>query len=144
MSTTATSTAPALLGYHHLGLTVRDIEASEAWYTETLGLTRAFVEKHNNETGYAIVMTRPGTSLYLGLDYHKQADRQRFDARRTGLDHLAFAVSSAEEVHAWAAHFAELGVDHDPVVEAVEPMPLALVVVRDPDGISIEIIWTGV
>jgi catechol 2,3-dioxygenase-like lactoylglutathione lyase family enzyme len=135
-------TCPGLAGYHHLGLTVRDVEASEAWYAEVLGLGRAFVEKHDNGTGYAVVMTPPDTSFFLGLDHHDEADRQVFDARRTGLDHLAFAVSSSEEVHAWAARFAALGVDHDPVKESDDPMPLAMVTARDPDGIALELIWT--
>lgn len=103
------SDAPDLAGYHHLGLTVRDVEASEAWYAATLGLVRAFVEKHDNETGYAVVLTRPGTSFFLGLDHHADADRQAFDPRRTGLDHLALAVSSKEQVHAWAAHLDRCG-----------------------------------
>lgn len=87
------SNAPTLAGYHHLGLTVRDIAASEAWYADTLGLVRAFVEKHDNESGYAVVMTSPGTSFFLGLDHHAEADRQVFDARRTGLDHVAFGAA---------------------------------------------------
>jgi len=134
---------PALGGYHHVGLTVRDIEASEAWYAETLGLVRAFVEKHDNDTGYAVVMTRPGTSFFLGLDHHQDADCQHFDPRRTGLDHLALAVASAEQVHAWSRHLDALGIDHNPVLESTEPMPLAMVLFRDPDGIVIELIWTG-
>lgn len=137
------SNAPALAGYHHLGITVRDVDASEAWYAQTLGLVRAFVEKHDNETGYAVVMTRPGTSFFLGLDHHRDADRAMFDARRTGLDHFAIAVQSPQEVHAWAAHLDALGVEHDGVVETDDPMPLAMIVLRDPDGISIELIWTG-
>jgi catechol 2,3-dioxygenase-like lactoylglutathione lyase family enzyme len=137
------NTAPPLTGYHHLGLTVRDVDASEAWYAEVLGLSRAFVEKHDNGTGYAVVMTRPGGSFFLGLDHHDEADRQVFDARRTGLDHLAFAVPSSEEVHAWAARFEALGVDHDPVKEIDDPMPLAMLTARDPDGIALELIWTG-
>lgn len=137
------SDAPALAGYHHLGITVRDIDASEAWYTKTLGLVRAFVEKHDNDTGYAVVMTRPGTSFFLGLDHHHDADRKMFDPARTGLGHFALAVTSADEVRAWAAHLDALGVEHEPVFEANEPMPLALVQLRDPDGIAIELIWTG-
>lgn len=136
-------TTPTLAGYHHLGLTVRDIEASEAWYGKTLGLTRAFVEKHDNETGYAVVMTNPDTGFFLGLDHHADADRQPFDARRTGLDHVAFAVPGRQEIHDWAAHLDDLGVDHDPVVEGANPMPFAMVIARDPDGISLELIWTG-
>ena len=137
------SDAPALAGYHHLGLTVRDIDRSEAWYAETFGLVRAFVEPHDNSSGYAIVMTRPGTHFFIGLDHHQDADRQAFAPNRTGLDHLAFAATSAAEVEEWAAHFDRLGVDHDPLLVTDDPMPLALVQVRDPDGIPIEVIWTG-
>ncbi len=134
---------PALAGYHHLGITVSDVDASEAWYARTLGLTRAFVEKHDNDTGYAVVMTRPGTAFFLGLDHHHDADRKPFDARRTGLDHLALAVAGRDEVHRWADHLDQIGVAHDPVVETDDPMPLSLVLLRDPDGIPIELIWTG-
>jgi len=35
------TTAPALTGFHHLGLTVRAIDDSEAWYAEVLGMVRA-------------------------------------------------------------------------------------------------------
>ena len=137
------SDAPQLAGYHHLGITVRDIDVSEAWYCRTLGLARAFVEKHDNDTGYAVVLMRPGTSFFLGLDHHNEADRQMFDPRRTGLDHFALAVASSEEVHAWVAHLDALGVEHEPVIESTDPMPLTMVLLRDPDGIVIELIWTG-
>ena len=65
-----TRSAPALIGLQHLGLTVRDVVASEAWYTKVLGLVRAFVEPHGAGDGYAVVMTRPGTGLFMGLDHH--------------------------------------------------------------------------
>ncbi len=137
------SAAPPVAGYHHLGLTVRDIDASEAWYVETFGFVRAFVEKHDNDTGYAVVLTCPGTSFFLGLDHHHEADRQLFDSRRTGLDHLALAVATPAEVHAWAAHLDDAGVEHEPVIESDDPMPMAMVLLRDPDGIVIEIMWSG-
>ncbi len=139
------STAPALAGYHHVGITVTDIDTSESWYTETLGLARAFVEPHagSQDGGYAVVMTRPGTAFFLGLDHHAEADKLPFDARRTGLDHLALAVSTPAEVHAWAAHLDAIGVDHGPVIEGDEPMPSAAVHFVDPDGIPIELMWVG-
>jgi catechol 2,3-dioxygenase-like lactoylglutathione lyase family enzyme len=68
-----TLTVPSLTGVQHLGLTVRDIVLSEAWYTEVLGLVRAFVEPHSAGDGYAVVMTRPGSGLFLGLDHHPGA-----------------------------------------------------------------------
>ena len=137
------STAPTITGYHHLGLTVRDVEASEAWYSEVLGLVRAFVEPHGNGTGYAVVMTRPGIGLFLGLDHHADADREVFDARRTGLDHLALALPTRADLDEWVAHLDAVGVAHDPVHEASDPVPFALVVLRDPDGIPIELVHFG-
>ena len=47
----STRPAPAVSGLHHLGLTVRDIVASEAWYTKVLGLVRAFIEPHGTGDG---------------------------------------------------------------------------------------------
>ena len=139
------STEPALAGYHHVGITVTDVETSESWYSKTLGLVRAFVEPHAGSQGggYAVVMTRPGTPFFLGLDHHAEADKLPFDARRTGLDHVALAVSAHEEVHAWAAHLDAIGVEHGPVIEGDEPMPSALVHFLDPDGVPIEVLWIG-
>jgi glyoxylase I family protein len=141
------TTAPPLSGYHHLGITVSDVEASEAWYARTLGLVRAFTEAHAgtdpDNGGYAIVMTRPGTGFFIGLDHHVEADKLPFDPRRTGLDHVALAASSAEEVHAWAAYLDSIGVEHGPVIEGNDPMPNAAVHMVDPDGVPIELMWVG-
>jgi glyoxylase I family protein len=146
MTTTAeaspsTLTVPSLTGVQHLGLTVRDIVASEAWYTSVLGLVRAFVEPHSTGDGYAVVMTRPGTGLFLGLDHHPDADREMFNPLRTGLDHVAFGVASREDMDTWISHLDAMGVEHDALFESAEPLPHALVVLRDPDGIAIELFW---
>src|SRR4029434_3464791 len=39
-------TTPALAGFHHVDLTVSDVEASETWYARVLGFQRIFLEKH--------------------------------------------------------------------------------------------------
>jgi catechol 2,3-dioxygenase-like lactoylglutathione lyase family enzyme len=135
--------APTVTGLHHLGLTVRDIVASEAWYTQVLGLVRAFVEPHGTGGGYAVVMTRPGTGLFVGLDHHPGADREQFSPLRTGLDHLSLQVTSRDDIDKWIAHLDVLGVEHGVLFESVEPAPHALVVFRDPDGIPIELLWFG-
>jgi len=134
---------PAVAGLHHVGLTVRDIAASEAWYTRVLGLVRAFVEPHGTGVGYAVVMTRPGTGLFLGLDHHPDADREIFSQLRTGLDHLALQVDSRTEIDDWIKHLDAIGVEHGALFESAEPAPHALVVFRDPDGIPIELFWFG-
>ena len=152
MTTTTTTTtesspsnraAPDLAGLQHFGLTVRDVVASEAWYTEVLGLVRAFVEPHASGDGYAVVMTRPGTGLFIGLEHHPDVDTERFSPRRIGLDHLAVQVPSREAIDEWTAHLEAIGIEHEAVVEKTEPVRLALVLVRDPDGIPIELFWFG-
>lgn len=135
--------APTVTGLHHLGLTVRDIAASEAWYTEVLGLVRVFVEPHGTGNGYAVVMTRPGTGLFVGLDHHPDADQEMFRALRTGLDHLALALACREDLDEWITYLDTLGVEHGAVFENEQPAPHALLVFHDPDGIPIELIWFG-
>lgn len=134
---------PTVTGLAHLGLTVRDIGASEAWYTQVLGLVRLFVERHGTGDGYAVVMTRPGTGLFLGLDHHPDADGEMFSPLRTGLDHLALQVSSRADLDEWRRHLDALGVEHGEVLETAEPAAHALFSFRDPDGIPIELFWFG-
>jgi glyoxylase I family protein len=136
------TTTPPLAGFHHLGLTVRDIDDSESWYADALGMVRAFVEPHPTGGGHTVVVTRPGTALFLGLDYHPQADRRRFDARRTGLDHVALRLDGRSDLDAWVARLDALGIQHGPVHENDEPA-FAAVVVHDPDGIPIELFWSA-
>lgn len=142
-SSPSTRAVPTVTGVHHLGLTVRDVVASEAWYTQVLGLVRAFVEPHRTGDGYAVVMTRPGTGLFVGLDHHPDADRELFSPLRTGLDHLALQLPSREDIDEWIAHLDAIGVEHEALSESEEPAPHGLVMFRDPDGIPIELFWFG-
>jgi hypothetical protein len=43
----------------------------------------------------------------------------------------------------WISHLDAMGVEHDALVDNAEPLPHALVVLRDPDGIAIELFWLG-
>jgi catechol 2,3-dioxygenase-like lactoylglutathione lyase family enzyme len=136
------TSVPSVEGLHHIGLTVCDIEASEVWYTQVLGLTRAFVEPHHGGgTGYAVVLHRPGTSLFLGLDKHEANQGERFDEGHTGLDHVAFHIADRTELDAWVEHFDRQGVPHSGINEFTEPFPFAVLVFRDPDNIQLELIW---
>ncbi len=132
---------PRLGGIHHIGLTVSDVEASEAWYTRVLGLTRAFVEPHHQGRGYAVVLHRPDSLLFMGLDKHDANQSERFDECRTGLDHVSFHVADRAELDAWADHLDREGVPHSGITECTEPFPYALLVFRDPDNIQLELIW---
>ena len=148
MTTTSTTsspraeTAPALSGIHHLGLTVRDVEASASWYQRVLGLQRWFQESHyrSDQGGYTIVLTTADMSFSVGLDHHPTNPGERFDCTRTGLDHLCFQVS-VDELHAWAAHLDAGGVAHSGVYD-MEGFPISLLTFLDPDGIQLELLAT--
>lgn len=132
---------PPTTGYHHLGLTVRDIDVSEKWYAEVFGLERAFVEPHHAGTGYAVVMNIPGSYIFLGLDKHDANQGELFEERRTGLDHLSLGVASRADMDRWVDHLDALGVEHAGVTEVTEPFPAATLCFRDPDNIALELTW---
>ena len=133
---------PSLSGLHHLGLTVRDIDQSERWYADVLGMTRVFVEDHPTGGGHTVVINRADTFLFLGLNYHPQADLERFDERRTGLDHVAISVDSRADLDAWAHRLDALGMEHEPIHDQDQPV-LATLMVSDPDGIPVELFWAA-
>lgn len=147
MTDTSTDTAatapttPALAGIQHVGLTVRDIEASEAWYGRVLGLRRQFDEPHHGSDagGHAVVLGTPDMVLNVGLDHHPANTGSVFDPTRTGLDHLCFQVASVEALGAWAVHLDDQGVAHSGVYP-VPDMPISLLTFTDPDGIQLELI----
>ena len=95
---TDTDSGPVLAGLQHVGLTVRDVEASVAWYQRILGLQRQFEEPHHHsdQGGYAVVLGTPDMSLNVGLDHHPANNGDRFDPTRTGLDHVCFQVSGTD------------------------------------------------
>ncbi len=134
---------PKLGGINHIGLTVPDVEASEAWYTRVLGLTRVFVEPHHLGTGYSVVLHRPDSPLFMmGLDKHETNQGERFDECHTGLDHVAFYVADRAELDAWADHLDRHGVPHSGITEIAEPFPYGVLVFRDPDNIQLELVWS--
>lgn len=131
----------AVTGYHHLGLTVCDVDRSEEWYGKVFGFQRAFVEPHNQGNGYAVVMSIPGTAIFMGLDKHDGHRGEQFAEHRTGLDHLAFGIERREDLDTWIERLDALGVAHSEINDVTEPFPAATLCFRDPDNIALELIW---
>jgi glyoxylase I family protein len=71
----------------------------------------------------------------LGLCEYRDGSGDRFDEFRTGMDHLAFAVSGPAELTAWVARLEELGIEHSPIAETPVGKVLTL---RDPDNTQLE------
>jgi catechol 2,3-dioxygenase-like lactoylglutathione lyase family enzyme len=143
-SDTSCYAIPALTGIQHVGLTVRDIEASAEWYQRVLGLQRQFEEPHHdsNQGGYAVVLGAPDMSFNLGLDHHPDNDGDEFDPTRTGLDHVCFQVSGVDALAEWATHLDRHTIPNSGVY-AMEGTPFSLLTFDDPDGIQLELIAVG-
>ncbi len=136
-------TIPAVSGIHHVGLTVSDVEASEAWYGRVLGFERLILEPHNGGTGFTVLIHRPGTTVDIGLDHHDANEGETFAEHRTGLDHLSINVARREDLDEWVAHLDRLEVAHGQITDRTEPFRFSTLVFRDPDNIQLELIWLG-
>jgi len=124
--------APALDGIHHITLTVSDLDRSVAWYTETLGFAEL---QRITVNGMTKAMLSHG-GLLLTLTEHGQfAEPGAFSERRTGLDHLGFAVVDRRTLDAWADRLDALGVSRSEVTRGRSG---DLIAFRDPDNIALE------
>ncbi len=123
---------------HHFGLTVSDVEASAAWYTDVLGFERV--------GGYAapagdrrkIFLRHPGLRARLGLVQHRGAAARPFDETQIGLDHLSFRVNSRETLQSWVDQLTRAGVSFSPIADSLSIVGAAVLVFRDPDNIQLE------
>ena len=140
-------TGPAVAGYHHFAPTVSDVEASAQWYERVFGMTRvpvAFPHHGGGSIGYAVVLTDPRSGIVLGLHHHDGNLGQDFDERRTGLDHMSFAVAGRADLDVWASWLDSLGIENSGVVDTGDPVPYSVVVFRDPDNIQLELFYMAV
>ena len=121
-----------ITGYHHLSFTVTDLARSTAWYVEVLGF--AVIAELEGPAFRRNRLRHPAGGIVLTLTQHAAGSGDRFDERRTGLDHLAFQLSGPAAVEALIRRLAERGVEHSPTTPDGGPR----VFFRDPDNIQLE------
>jgi len=126
-------------GIHHLGLTVRDVDASAAWYVEVLGFRRVGEFASADGSRRKVFLRHDGLDARLGLTQHRDNDGGAFDETRVGLDHLAFAVSDRAELDRWAQRLTDASVTHSPIDQANSIPGAYVLVFRDPDNIQLEL-----
>jgi glyoxylase I family protein len=120
----------------HTSFSVRDAEASAEWSRRVLGLTE--IDRVHGADWHGILLLHPPSATVLEYQQHDAHQGERFDPRRTGLDHLGLQVSSRNALDEWMAHFGELGVDHSPIADRDYGSVLTF---RDPDGIQLEMFY---
>jgi glyoxylase I family protein len=126
---------------HHLGLTVRDVDASARWYADVLGFHREGDYNSPDGTRRKVFLRHDHLRIRIGLAQHQGGSAEAFDETRVGLDHLAFTVSSRAELDGWAERFTERGVACSPVASANSIAGAAVLVFRDPDNIQLELFF---
>ena len=130
----------AIQSYHHIRLTVTDIDRSREFYDAIFGLPVAFEMPDGADDAtkeqlwflFGGVIYQFGDSLF-GL---RPVADDAFDEDRVGLDHLSFGVGSVAELEAAVDLLDEHGVTHEGVKDVGEAHLLEF---RDPDNIALEL-----
>jgi glyoxylase I family protein len=127
---------PSFSGVHHVALNVGDLDASERWYVDVLGFAPLFPFATED---FQRRLLRHPSGVVVGLSKHHHPDADvPFSERRTGLDHLAFAVADQDELQAWEQRLTAAGVEHSGI-KITPQTGSALIAFRDPDNIQLEL-----
>lgn len=118
----------------HVAVTVTDLDASTQWYSKLFGADPVLDEDEESGAFHHTVFALDGGMLF-GLHTHTEAGpADAFDERRTGLDHIAFAIGR-DELDGWVAKLDGLGVAHSGIKDAHYGSGISF---RDPDNIALE------
>jgi glyoxylase I family protein len=127
---------PRQSGLNHFGISVTDLDASIAFYTEVLGAALAIPTKEGQSPSsswrYAVVALGP---VAVDIYQHSANGGERFAPTRTGLDHLGLSVETHDDLVAWARWLDANGVPRSGIRDAVIGEIFDFV---DPDGIQLE------
>lgn len=137
------NTSPEVTGIAHLSITATDAAVSAQWYARVLGFTEVpatLDHLHDEASGYARIV-RNGNGVLIGIHHHNEQGAS-FSVTNAGLDHLALGVR-AQDLDAWAAWLDGQGADHSGVQRSEKPWPVQYIVVKDPDGIPVELFATS-
>ena len=131
---------PTIAGYSHLSFTVTDLGRSTEWYREVLGFE---LDSEVKGEGFRRNrMRHPDARITLTLTEHDAGSGDRFDERRNGMDHVAFAVPTMEDILSFKERFEERGVDHSEIRASVSGAG-GVITFRDPDNIQLEVFAAG-
>jgi glyoxylase I family protein len=121
---------PNFGGIDHLSLSVTDLDRSERFYTEVLGLMPLF------DFGTVRTLIDRPSGFILGLAKHEAGTTAPFTELTTGLDHIGLLASSRDELVEWERRFDLFGVTYTPIRDMEFGSHLNF---RDPDNIALEL-----
>ena len=121
-------------GITHVAVTVSDLDKSREFYGKLFG--SAPVLDENAGSFYHVVYLLEGGTLF-GLHTHQTPnDQPKFSEFRSGLDHVAFGLSSRADLEKWVTKLDGLGIKHGGIVDAHYGSGISF---RDPDNIALEL-----
>ena len=126
---------PEFPGLTHVAVTVTDLDRSIPWY-EALFDAAPVLDEDTGPFRHVVWALDGGTSLFGLHQFPSLVERDPFNERRAGLDHVSFACSTRAELEKWASRLDELGVAHGEIVDAGYGSGLSF---RDPDNIALEL-----
>ena len=136
-----------LLSWSHVGVCCTDLERSTAFYEQVLGFTQLFTVELGPEVAATMEVEGRFLSRMLRRDDMRlellqwvsvdpTGDGQRRSMLGLGLTHLAFRVTSVEDLYDVVERAG--GTTH-PATKTVLEGGVELVYVTDPDGVRIEL-----
>ena len=127
---------PEFAGLSHVSLSVRDRDASRAWYGDVLGFEA--IEESLEDAYEEWILMHPHTRVVLCLQQHRRNQGEEFDPSRTGGDHVGFRVESRADLDEWERWFEKLDVVHSSIVDREYGSVLCF---KDPDRIQLELFY---
>ena len=127
-------------GLNHLGLAVRNLDDTTAFFTEVLG----WEELARDESYPRNAITDGKLRLTLWQVDHSQPVAE-FDRRANiGLHHLALEVASEDDLNRLANRIIDTpGVEVEFMPELVGKGPRKHMMFSEPGGIRLELLWQG-
>jgi glyoxylase I family protein len=125
----------AFPGLQHIAITVSDLDRSTQWYSALFGSEPVLDEDEESGTFHHTVYALDGGMLF-GLHTHMGKESgEPADERRTGLDHISFALQGSVELELWKTRLDALGIAHGGIKKAHYGSGISF---RDPDNIALE------
>ena len=121
---------PKTPGIHHISLRCRDMEITKKFYQSTLGLSLVY----ESPTLNAFLI---GTVIIGIRKAETKSEKEVFNPMNIGLDHLAIACETEEELHRVAKGLQDAGVENTGV-KMDETLKKLYVAFKDPDRIQWE------
>lgn len=121
---------PKTPGIHHISLRCKDMAITKKFYQSTIGLNLVY----DSPTLMAFLVG----SVMIGIrKAETKTDHDVFNPMNIGLDHLAIACESEEELHRFTNGLKEAGVENTGV-KFDETLKKQYVAFKDPDRIQWE------